>query len=68
MTTAPSPHQRILRTALQVILGALVAVPTAVGALHLSAHTATAVIGISGAIVVMVSAMVNAYDHSVGNG
>ena len=67
MTAPVSPRRRVIRTAIQTALAVLVAVPAAVAALGLPASTASAAVGIAGALVILVSAAQNAFDESVGN-
>lgn len=65
--TAPasvSPTRRVIRTAVQVVLAVLIAIPAAVAVLPLSAAAATTSIGIAGALTVLISAAWNAYDRS----
>lgn len=67
MDTVPSPPVRVLRTVIQVILAALVAIPTAVAALDLPADITAKVGGIASAAVIMISAIQNAIEAKTGH-
>lgn len=58
-----TPRQRTWRTVAQVIVGVAAAVPAAMGD-----WSNSAVLGIAGAVVVLVSAGMNAYDQATGRG
>lgn len=62
MTTPVTPKRRVIRTAIQTLLAVLVAVPAAVALLPLDASDASTVVGITGALVVLISAAQNALD------
>lgn len=62
--TTVTPVQRIVRTAVQVVLAVLIAIPAAVAVLPLSAAAATKSIGIAGALTIVISAAWNAYDRA----
>lgn len=64
----PSPKRRTWRTVAQVAIATLVAVPSAVALLPISAAVAVWVVGISGAAVILASAAVNAVDERTGRG
>lgn len=69
----PGPRARIVRTALQVLVAVLVAVPSALAVLTQSgvevpARTAGLLVGGTGALVVLISAGQNAYDQHRGVG
>lgn len=67
-TPAPvTPNKRIIRTAVQVVLAVLIAIPTAVAVLPLSAGAASKAVGMAGGLVVLISAAWNAYDRSQQN-
>ena len=67
MNPTVTPRRRTFRTAVQVTVAVFAAVPAAVGVLGLPASTSAAVVGIAGALVILVSAAQNAFDESVGN-
>lgn len=69
----PGPRRRTLRTALQVLVAVLVAVPSALAVLteagvDVPAGTTALVVGGTGALVLLVSAGQNAYDQHRGVG
>lgn len=64
----PSPKRRTWRTAVQVLVGALVAVPSAVALLPIAADLAAWVVGIAGATVLLATGAVNAFDERTGRG
>lgn len=70
---APTPKRRTWRTVLQTVVAALLAVPTAMGALDkagvsVPAKTAGLIVGISAALVIIASAAQNAWDERKGLG
>lgn len=71
--TGPTPRRRTARTAVQVLLAVLVAVPAALGALtaagvELGARPTALAVGVTGFAVVLISAGQNAYDQHRGVG
>jgi hypothetical protein len=56
------PLTRWYRTIIQVVLAVLAAIPAVVAALDLPAETATKVVGMAGAAVIVVSAIQNAFN------
>jgi hypothetical protein len=71
--SGPGPKGRTVRTAVQVLLAVLLAVPAALGALtaagvEVPAGSAAVAVGVTGALVVLISAGQNAYDQHRGVG
>lgn len=69
----PSPTRRTWRTLAQVAVAVLLAIPSALASVsaagvHVSAKASAILIGLPAALVVVVSAAQNAWDHAQGNG
>jgi hypothetical protein len=59
-----TPRRRAFRTALQVTVAVLGAIPAAIALTPLDADHAVAVVGITGALVILISVGQNAYDQA----
>lgn len=57
-----TPIQRVLRTVVQVLIAVAVAVPSAVALLDIDKALAAKIVGVAGALVIVVTALQNALE------